>query len=167
MPDIVCVSKSISGYGMPMALTLIRPEYDVWRPDEHNGTLRSYNRAFVTAGRALETFWSDGALQTRTTVLGERASRSLTETARLHGLATPRGRGLVWGLTLDRPGAAQEVCDAAYLAGLLLETASLQDEAVKLLPPLTVTDEQLEQGLAVLDEAVASVAGVRDLAIRP
>ncbi|MFC8494130.1 hypothetical protein ACFUJU_25740 [Streptomyces sp. NPDC057235] len=57
------------------------------------------------------------------------------------------------------------MCDAAYRAGLLLETAGLQEEVVKLLPPLTVTDGQLERGLAVLDEAVAAVAGVRDLAI--
>src|SRR5699024_1825704 len=42
-PDIVCVSKSISGYGMPMALTLFKPELDVWTPGEHNGTFRGNN----------------------------------------------------------------------------------------------------------------------------
>ncbi|WP_333772578.1 aspartate aminotransferase family protein [Streptomyces sp. IBSBF 3136] len=163
VPDIVCLSKSLSGYGMPMALTLMRPEYDVWRPGEHNGTFRGYNPAFVTAARALEVFWSDGALPARTAELGERVHRSFTGTARRHGLAAPRGRGLAWGLPLDeRPGAAQEVCDAAFRAGLLLETAGLKGEVVKLLPPLTVTDGQLERGLAVLDEAVAAVARVRD-----
>ncbi|MET9953856.1 aspartate aminotransferase family protein [Streptomyces sp. NPDC006339] len=167
VPDIVCLSKSISGYGMPMALTLIRPEHDVWCPGEHNGTFRGYNPAFVTATRALEVFWSDGALQARTAALADRVHRSLTETARRHGLSAPRGRGLAWGLVLDRPGAAREVCDAAYRAGLLLETAGLQDEVVKLLPPLTVTDGQMERGLAVLDEAVATVADTGDLAIRP
>lgn len=55
VPDIICLSKSISGYGTPMALTLMRPEYDVWRPGEHNGTFRGYNPAFVTAARALES----------------------------------------------------------------------------------------------------------------
>nr|WP_308117707.1 aminotransferase class III-fold pyridoxal phosphate-dependent enzyme [Streptomyces anatolicus] len=94
MPDIVCLSKSISGYGMPMALTLLRPEYDVWRPGEHNGTFRGHNPAFVTATRALEVFWSDGVLQARTATLSERVRRCLTETARRHGLASPRGRGL-------------------------------------------------------------------------
>ncbi|BAC67955.1 hypothetical protein SAVERM_246 [Streptomyces avermitilis MA-4680 = NBRC 14893] len=54
VPDIVCLSKSISGYGMPMALTLLRPEYDVWKPGEHNGAFRGYNPAFLTGARALE-----------------------------------------------------------------------------------------------------------------
>ncbi|EFE71832.1 diaminobutyrate-2-oxoglutarate aminotransferase [Streptomyces viridosporus ATCC 14672] len=48
--------------------------------------------------RALEVFWSDGALEARTTALGERVGRVLTATARRHGLPAPRGRGLAWGL---------------------------------------------------------------------
>ncbi|MFJ9833487.1 LysE family transporter [Streptomyces sp. NPDC101169] len=71
VPDIVRLSKSISGYGNPMALTLMRPEHDVWKPGEHNGTFRGYNPAFVTAARALGLFWSDDALEARTTALGE------------------------------------------------------------------------------------------------
>src|SRR5699024_8953698 len=58
-PDIICLSKSISGYGLPMALSLIKPEYDVWEPGEHNGTFRGNNLAFVTGKRALELFWAD------------------------------------------------------------------------------------------------------------
>ncbi|MFF4398826.1 aminotransferase class III-fold pyridoxal phosphate-dependent enzyme [Streptomyces sp. NPDC001480] len=164
VPDIVCLSKSISGYGTPMALTLMRPEYDVWKPGEHNGTFRGYNPAFVTGARALEVFWSDGALEARTTALGERVGRALAGSARRYGLPAPRGRGLVWGLSFDRPGATGEVCGAAYRRGLLLETAGPHDEVVKVLPPLTVTDEQPADGLGNLDEAVASVAGRRTLA---
>ncbi len=59
VPDIVCLSKSISGYGLPMALTLIRPDLDVWEPGEHNGTFRGHNPAFVTGRAALEKFWAD------------------------------------------------------------------------------------------------------------
>ncbi|MEV7689034.1 aminotransferase class III-fold pyridoxal phosphate-dependent enzyme [Streptomyces bungoensis] len=82
VPDIVCLSKPINGYGTPMALTLMRPGHDVWKPGEHNGTFRGYNPAFVTAARARRLFWSDGALETRATVLGEREGRALAETAR-------------------------------------------------------------------------------------
>ncbi|MGI5359353.1 aspartate aminotransferase family protein [Streptomyces sp. CA-252508] len=164
VPDIVCLSKSISGYGTPMALTLIRPQYDIWKPGEHNGTFRGYNPAFVTAARALELFWSDGALEARTRALGQRVGDALADTARRHGLPAPRGRGLAWGLPFDRPGQARAVCDAAYRGGLLVETAGPNDEVAKVLPPLTVPDGQLERGLAILDEAVASVAGARSLA---
>lgn len=51
-PDIVTVSKSLSGYGLPMALVLFKPELDVWGPGEHNGTFRGNNMAFVTARAA-------------------------------------------------------------------------------------------------------------------
>nr|WP_268245689.1 aminotransferase class III-fold pyridoxal phosphate-dependent enzyme [Streptomyces ruber] len=165
IPDLVCLSKSLSGYGMPMALTLLRPEYDVWKPGEHNGTFRGYDPAFVTAARTLELFWSDGALEARTAALGERVGGTLARTAHRYGLPAPRGLGLAWALPFDRPGAAREVCDAAYRSGLLLETAGPYDEVAKLLPPLTVTDEQLTHGLDTLDAAVASVAGARTLAV--
>ena len=57
-PDIICLSKSISGSGLPMALTLIRPELDLWLPGEHNGTFRGNNAAFITAAAALD-WWTD------------------------------------------------------------------------------------------------------------
>ncbi|MFG3077418.1 diaminobutyrate--2-oxoglutarate transaminase [Streptomyces sp. NPDC048225] len=164
VPDIVCLSKSIGGYGTPMALTLLRPEYDIWKPGEHNGTFRGYNPAFVTATRALELYWTDATLEARTAVLGERVRRALTETARRHGLPAPRGRGLVWGLPFDRPGAARTVCEAAYRRGLLVETAGADDEVAKILPPLTVAEEELDRGLGILDEAVASVHQAHPLA---
>lgn len=61
-PDIVCLSKSIGGYGLPLALTLFRPELDKWAPGEHNGTFRGNNLAFVTATAALD-YWKDPAFE--------------------------------------------------------------------------------------------------------
>ena len=55
-PDIVCLSKSISGFGLPLSLTLFKPELDIWKPGEHNGTFRGHNPAFVTGTAALEHF---------------------------------------------------------------------------------------------------------------
>lgn len=165
VPDIVCLSKSISGYGLPMALTLMRPQYDVWEPGEHNGTFRGCNPAFVTATRALELFWSDGSLAELTRTRGELVGRELRGTARRYGLPEPpRGRGLVWGLPLDGAGTARRVCAAAYERGLLLETAGPREEVVKLLPPLTADDEQLAEGLEIVDEAVGTTVGAAGLA---
>ncbi|MEU1457356.1 aminotransferase class III-fold pyridoxal phosphate-dependent enzyme [Streptomyces avermitilis] len=128
---------------------------------QHNGTFRGYNPAFVTGARARELFWSDGALEARTTALGERVGRALADTARRYGLPAPRGRGLAWGLPFRGPGAAREVCDAAYRSGLLLETAGPNDKVAKVLPPLTVADEQLELGLGLLDESNERENGCR------
>src|SRR3546814_16069124 len=56
-PDIVTLSKSISGSGLPMALVPIKPEYDVGAPGEHNGPFRGNNAAFVPATAPPHHFW--------------------------------------------------------------------------------------------------------------
>ncbi|HET8929657.1 MAG TPA: diaminobutyrate--2-oxoglutarate transaminase, partial [Acidimicrobiales bacterium] len=98
-PDVVCISKSISGSGLPMALTLIKPEHDVWSPGEHNGTFRGNNPAFVTGTAALE-LWADDTLQ-RTTAA--RATQICTALSTISDdnpalKAEVRGRGAIWGL---------------------------------------------------------------------
>jgi diaminobutyrate-2-oxoglutarate transaminase len=158
-PDIVCLSKSISGYGLPMSLTLFRPELDVWRPGEHNGTFRGNNPAFVTATAALREFWSDSTLEKQTEVRARRFEHELGELAERHAaqITASRGRGLVWGLAFREPRMARQVADAAFARGLLLETSGSYDEVAKLMPPLTSTDEELAEGLSILQDSVASV----------
>ena len=158
-PDLVCLSKSIGGYGLPLALTLIRPELDIWKPGEHNGTFRGLNLAFVAGTAALRTYWQDDALERATLNKGEHIAvalaalaRSVPET-RMHG----RGRGLAYGLAFEHGGVAAKVCAAAFERGLLVETAGSQSEVVKLLPPLTISDSELDRGLELLAEAVHAV----------
>jgi diaminobutyrate-2-oxoglutarate transaminase len=158
MPDIICLSKSISGYGLPLALTLIRPELDVWPPGAHNGTFRGVNLAFVTATEALRTYWRDDALEKSTRVKGERVAnvlRGIVDSYPGAGLSA-RGRGLVRGLEIGG-GLASAVSDAAFARGLLMETSGPKDEVVKLLPPLTISDAELHEGLAILEDSVRSV----------
>jgi diaminobutyrate-2-oxoglutarate transaminase len=157
-PDIVCLSKSISGYGMPLALTLIRPELDIWEPGEHNGTFRGFNPAFVTGAAALRAYWQDDALELSTMAKGRRVAATLAALAEVvPAEVQARGRGMVHGLAFARPELAHEVSAAAFDRGLLVETAGPQDEVVKLLPPLTVTDSELDQGMALLADAMHSV----------
>jgi diaminobutyrate-2-oxoglutarate transaminase len=158
-PDIVCLSKSISGYGLPMALTLIKPEHDVWGPGEHNGTFRGNNPAFVTATAALREYWSDDALERSTLAKGERVEEALRELAASSQAVelTPKGRGLARGLSFSQPELASKTCAAAFERGLLMETAGPSDEVMKIMPPLTITDDELDEGLAVVSEAVRAV----------
>ncbi|MFC9434016.1 diaminobutyrate--2-oxoglutarate transaminase [Nocardia sp. NPDC057030] len=156
-PDIVTLSKSIGGYGLPMALVLFKSELDQWSPGEHNGTFRGNNPAFVTASVALRHYWSDGTLQASTLAKGERVARTLGELAeRVPGLST-RGRGLVQGVVFDDASQASKVCQVAFERGLLVETSGSTDEVVKLLPPLTITDQELDHGLGILTGAVDTV----------
>jgi diaminobutyrate-2-oxoglutarate transaminase len=158
-PDIVCLSKSISGYGLPLALTLIRPELDIWRPGEHNGTFRGFNPALVTATAALRHYWTDDALERGAREKGRHVADALGTLARsLPELRmSVRGRGLAQGLAFESPALAQRVGAAALERGLIVETAGPDDEVIKLLPALTVTDEELNRGLALLADAVLAV----------
>ena len=53
-PDIFVMSKSIGGYGLPFALVMFKPELDIWKPGEHNGTFRGNQLSMVAAKAGLE-----------------------------------------------------------------------------------------------------------------
>ncbi|GAB3207154.1 diaminobutyrate--2-oxoglutarate transaminase [Marinactinospora thermotolerans] len=161
-PDIVTLSKSISGYGLPMALTLFKRELDVWEPGEHNGTFRGPNPAFVTGTAALTTFWRDDELQRETVAKGELIGSRLEAIAEEHPQtgAHARGRGMARGLAFTEEGLAKSVCAEAFQRGLLMETSGPEDEVAKLLPPLTTSREELEQGLDIIAESVRAAVKV-------
>ena len=70
-PDIVCLSKSLSGYGLPFAVTMMRPDLDQWEPGKHNGTFRGHNLAMITAAEALRTYWKTDSLSRSVTANGK------------------------------------------------------------------------------------------------
>ncbi len=154
VPDIVCLSKSISGYGLPMALVLIRPQFDVWEPGEHSGTFRGNNPAFVTATKALD-YWTNDEFACRTMAKSEIVTAALRSLADAHpaARASLRGRGMIQGLHSPVPGLAGAAATAAFERGLVLETSGPDADVIKLLPPLTISDDALEEGLAVLATA--------------
>jgi len=157
-PDIVTLSKSISGSGLPMALVLIKPEHDVWAPGEHNGTFRGNNAAFVTATAALEHFWSDDELTKSTLAKSDKVRAGLEQIMEGHpGLFTDvRGRGLILGIETAVPEIGSAVAKGAYERGLIIETAGAEDEVVKLLPPLVVTDDAIDRALEILNDVADS-----------
>lgn len=157
-PDIVCLSKSLSGYGLPFAITLIDPEIDKFAPGEHNGTFRGNNHAFVTATVALD-YWKDDKLEQNI-----KAKSAKTHTF-LHNLVEKypelqgevRGRGLMVGVACDVEGLASKIATQAFEYGLIMETAGPNDEVFKLFPALTIDNEGLETGLAIIEKSVEHV----------
>jgi diaminobutyrate-2-oxoglutarate transaminase len=164
-PDLVCLSKSLSGFGLPMSMVLIRPELDVLAPGEHNGTFRGHMPAFVTAARALDR-WTDRALQDKVAAdaahVGARLRRAVTRTG-IEGQVV--GRGLIQGLRFADQGLAVRLARAAFEHGLVIETAGAEDEVLKLLPPLTIDRDTLDAGLDVIDAVLG--ATTRPAAPRP
>jgi diaminobutyrate-2-oxoglutarate transaminase len=159
LPDMVCLSKSISGYGLPLALTLLRPELDIWSPGEHTGTFRGSNPSFVTGTSALD-FWEDPAFLggiSATAVTLERGSRSLAD--RYPDIISGvRGRGLMWGLVCRETGVARSVCERAFANKLLVERSGRDNNVVKLMPPLTISEADTALGLDILRDSVQEVA---------
>lgn len=152
-PDIVTLAKSLSGMGLPFALTLFRPELDQWSPGEHNGTFRGNNHAFVTATAALRHFWSDGAFRKDIARRGALLERRLAAIAAEQDLST-RGRGMMRGIDVGSGEVAATVTAACFARGLIIETSGAHDEIVKVLAPLVIDDAVLSAGLDILEESI-------------
>jgi diaminobutyrate-2-oxoglutarate transaminase len=156
-PDIICLSKSISAYGLPLALTLVRPDLDTWKPGEHSGTFRGFTPAFVTASKGLTLFWSDDTLARSTSAKSEIISRALLKiSSDYHELGvTIRGCGLAFGVEFRTAEVASAVAQESFACGLLVETAGALGNVVKFLPPLTISADDLTEGLSIFQKAVS------------
>ncbi|MCA9577457.1 MAG: diaminobutyrate--2-oxoglutarate transaminase [Polyangiales bacterium] len=161
VPDIVCLSKSLSGYGLPLSLVLLKPEFDVWAPGEHNGTFRGHNPAFVTATAALREFWQDDTLCREVERKGAIIREQLEAMAARHPdvLGDVRGRGMIVGIECT-PEVAARATQEAFTRGLMIETAGTNDQVLKVLCPLVIEDALLREGLNILSAAL-------DAAVRP
>ena len=163
-PDIITLSKSLSGYGLPFAVTIFRPELDVWSPGEHNGTFRGNNHAFVTAATAFKTFWSDDSFQKEVQRKTKKLREGLQTIIRKHGSKSLllKGRGLMSGIECPDGDLASAVTSSAFEQGLVIETSGAHDQVVKCLVPLVITDEQIDFGMKVLDKAFAAAMEQRE-----
>ena len=163
-PDMVCLSKSIGG-GLPMAVLLMRPELDQWQPGEHTGTFRGNNLAFVAAAQAL-SYWDNEdfaeAVKYKGQIMEEELSKIVAKYPQLD--IELRGIGMVWGLDIPRPGFAGDVSREAFDNKLIIELAGADDNVVKFLPALTIDEETLREGLAIIDKAIGDLLERSDAA---
>ncbi|MGF1778337.1 diaminobutyrate--2-oxoglutarate transaminase [Vibrio nomapromontoriensis] len=162
-PDMVTLSKSIGGYGLPMAVVLLSPELDIWKPGEHNGTFRGNNHAFVTATKALETYWSNNQLETHIARCSEAVSDVIQRNLQRHPqlFVQQKGRGMMIGIECHNGDLASDIAKACFDNGMVIETAGPNDEVVKFFCPLTITQAELNQGLSIFENAVESVVAKR------
>ncbi|MEZ5674690.1 MAG: diaminobutyrate--2-oxoglutarate transaminase [Thalassovita sp.] len=163
-PDIVTMAKSISGFGLPMALMLVRPQHDVFGPAEHNGTFRGNTHAFVTARAAIEKFWATDAFQRELAEKSMLLTTALSDIADLVPGAVLKGRGLMQGVDVGSGELAARICARAYEMGLVIETSGPNDEVVKILAPLTTPASLFREGFDILTQAARDVLGELKLA---
>ncbi|CAM5696666.1 MULTISPECIES: diaminobutyrate--2-oxoglutarate transaminase [Streptomyces] len=155
-PDVVTVSKSLSGYGLPLSLTLFRRELDLWQPGEHTGTFRGNQLAFVAATAACELWQQDGFL-TGLRRGAERLARFRADAGALDPRLVLRGRGMVLGVDTALAGGAERAARVqrhAFEHGLIVERCGRHDEVLKVMPPLTIAPGLLDEGLGILLDAL-------------
>ncbi|WP_434457438.1 diaminobutyrate--2-oxoglutarate transaminase [Stutzerimonas urumqiensis] len=160
-PDIITLSKSLSGFGLPFAMVLLRSELDQWKPGEHNGTFRGNNHAFVTAAAALEHFWQDDEFAASVRAKGKLIAYRMQKIVRRHGPDSLhlKGRGMMLGIGCPNGEVAEAVCRHAFEKGLVIETSGPHSEVVKCLCPLIISEEQIARAMDILDGAFAAVMG--------
>ncbi len=156
-PDIVTLSKSISGYGLPMAIVLIKPHYDQWEPAEHNGTFRGNTHAFVTAQVALEKYWSDDSFSQSIKDKANFITQRLQKISQYLPDSTLKGRGMMQGISVSSGELADDICNLCFEKGLICETSGPHDEVIKIFAALNISMELLEKGLNILEEATIEV----------
>ncbi|TNF35776.1 MAG: diaminobutyrate--2-oxoglutarate transaminase [Gammaproteobacteria bacterium] len=163
-PDIVTLSKSLSGYGLPFAVVLMKPELDQWKPGEHNGTFRGNNLAFVTAKAAIDHYWRDDAFSKDIQRKGRLIAERLSDIAQRYGDGrfAVKGRGMFQGINCINGEFASKITHKAFQEGLIIETSGADDQVVKLLCPLIITDEHLQDGLDIIEASIKETCETSD-----
>lgn len=162
VPDMVTLSKSLSGYGFPLSALLIKPELDVWKPAMHTGTFRGNTVALVSGASAIENFWGDSSfvegVARRSALVRDRIDAIAV---RHEGRFTTRGRGLLQGLVGSDNETASRISRAAFERGLIVEVSGAHDEVLKIMPALVGdfgdeanADATLLRGLDIIEESV-------------
>ncbi len=159
-PDIVTLSKSISASGLPLALVLLKPELDKWLPGEHNGTFRGNQLAFVSAAVGLE-LWDSLEIAKQVEIKSRILQKELSSiTERLDPRLELRGLGMIWGIDLTQlkePTLIDQVTTRCFEEGLIIENAGRKGQVLKFLPPLTLTEAELREGIDIVEHAMSSV----------
>lgn len=154
IPDMVCLSKSISGYGIPLSFLLIKPHLDIWESGEHAGTFRGINLAFVTANEALLHYWSDDHFSKRMKVLSCIFKEKLLEITEPK-LFSLYGLGFIYGIDVHDSEYAARIRGKAFDNGLLFETCGPRKSVIKMIPPLTISVDELEKGLNIFKNSLS------------
>ncbi len=166
VPDIVVLSKAIGG-GLPLAVTVYRSSLDVWKPGAHAGTFRGNQLAMAAGQKTLEVIERDGLVE-RAAAAGDRLRGHLGWIARNSAyVGEVRGAGLMLGIEIVDPvgrrdaighlphgaEAAASIQADAFRQGLIMETGGRFGSVLRLLPPLIISDAEIDQVGAILANA--------------
>jgi 4-aminobutyrate aminotransferase-like enzyme len=157
-PDLVVSGKSIGG-GLPLAGVTGRAEVMDAVPVGGLGGTFGGNPLSCAAALAVLDIVSDEGFLAQARELGESLRARLDTIAGGHAdIGEVRGLGpmLAFEFSERTPDRAQAVVTAAFERGLVLLSCGLYGNVIRLLPPLTIASDELDEGLAILEESLAA-----------
>lgn len=164
-PDILVLSKAIGG-GMPMSLILYNEKFDCWNAGEHTGTFRGNQLAMASGAKTLEIIKRDNLTENAKN-RGEQLRAGLTALqSKFPQIGDVRGRGLMNGIEIVQleqtnklgqavanPELAAKVQRAALELGLIIEKGGREGAVLRFLPPLIISEVQIEFVIATMEKA--------------
>jgi len=155
-PDIVCLSKSIGGFGVPFSVLLFKPGLDTWNVGEDNGTFRGNNIAFVAAKVMIDNYWSNRdfelELHQKSNVISKFCNRMMSMYP--SKVSKTCGLGFMQGITFFDPDDAKGIIQTCFNNRLIIESCGPMSETLKFMPALTISMEVLEKGLSRIEDSI-------------
>jgi diaminobutyrate-2-oxoglutarate transaminase len=174
-PDVLTLSKAIGG-GLPLAVVVYDESLDVWEPGAHAGTFRG-NQLAMAAGEATIDYVLENDLDDHAAEVGARLRGRLADTAeRFDAVGDVRGRGLMLGVEFVDPDAdwqgagphapdsdfAEAVQAECFDRGVIVELGGRDSATARFLPPLIISNKQVDDIATIFAEAVAAVANTEE-----
>lgn len=171
IPDVLVLSKAIGG-GLPLSVAVYSAALDLWKPGAHAGTFRG-NQMAMAAGSATMRFIQDQEIHLHSAKMGTRLMAHLSS---LDGecpeIGDVRGRGLMIGVEIVDPGGvpdrmgrppiapqlASAIQSECLKRGLILEIGGRRGSVIRFLPPLIVTDRDIDQIADIFAAALKAAA---------
>ncbi|MZQ80743.1 diaminobutyrate--2-oxoglutarate transaminase family protein [Paenibacillus sp. 5J-6] len=175
IPDVLVLSKAIGG-SLPLSVVIYNSKLDVWKPGAHIGTFRG-NQMAMAAGLATLKFIKEHDVPGKVEKLGQYLRTHLNELKLdVNCIGDVRGRGLMVGVEivnakgkLDRlghypqyPELARRIQQECFHRGLILEVGGRHSSVMRFLPPLIVTQQQLDDIARLFSEAVHAACAALD-----
>ncbi len=155
VPDVMTLAKGLAG-GVPVGALVAREDVAAaFVPGTHAATFGGNPLASAAGLAALEALLEDGVMENGRRV-GTHLRAGLERTAGRHPLRVQevRGRGMMFGMEMTRPGG--DVVEACLSRGLLINCTA--DRVLRFLPPLVATEEDVDEMLEILDQALTATA---------
>jgi len=168
-PDVLVLSKAIGG-SLPLSVVIYDRRLDQWEPGTHIGTFRG-NQMAMAAGRATLRFVKDNQLPEHSHEMGTYFISHLKSIQKeTSSIGDVRGRGLMIGVEIINPTKqpnqigsypaypelASKIQQECFKRGLILEVGGRFSTVIRLLPPLIITKEQINEVLNRFREALVS-----------